>query len=450
MPMPPSIEEERPSAAVPYHRGRFLAVRWFIYGILVFTYMAVFFHRMAPGVLAGELMASFNITGAALGSLAAVYFLVYSIMQVPAGVLSDTLGPRMTVAAGNLIAGAGSILFGLAGSFATAFSGRLLVGLGVSVVFISILKNNAEWFSERWFAFMSGVTIFIGNMGAVLSAGPLAEAMQFFSWRSIFVGIGIFSILLAAASALGIRNRPEEAGFPPLHEIEGRTPATPRGGRHWIHELWCVVRIRDLRPVFLLNFGINGGAYAIAGLWGVPYLRDVFGLSRGAASTYTTVMLIAFAVGGLFFGWLSDHIGRRRPVFLAGAAAYLATWVVFLIAPWGPGWSGYLLFFLLGFTSTGTVVSFSIAKELTNPALSGMATSVVNTGSFLATVILQPLIGWVLDRFWDGASYGGVRVYSEADYTTAFLLAVGFGVIGIIGALRTPETLGRSITRKCL
>ncbi len=449
MPMPPVSQNKRP-VAVQYHRTRFRLVRWSIYSILAFTYMAVFFHRMAPGVLAGELMNAFTISGAALGSLAAVYFLIYSIMQIPTGVLSDTLGPRITVTGGNLIAGAGSVMFGLAGSFSVAFAGRLLVGLGVSVVFISILKNNAEWFSERRFAFMSGVTIFIGNMGAVFSAGPLAEAMRFFSWRSIFVGIGAFSILLSAASLLVIRNRPQDAGFPPMHEIEGRTAVPGRGERHWVHDLWCVMRIRELWPVFLLNFGVNGGAYTIAGLWGVPYLRDVFGLARGTAASYTTVMLIAFAVGGFFFGWLSDHIGRRRPILMAGTVTYLITWGFFLAFPWGPGFTGYLLFFLLGFTSTGSVVTFSIAKELTNPALSGMATSIVNTGSFLATVILQPLIGWVLDRFWDGAMSGGIRVYSEADYTGAFLLAVGFGAIGFIGALLTPETLGRSIVRKCV
>ncbi|MHB9029320.1 MAG: MFS transporter [Candidatus Latescibacterota bacterium] len=448
--LPPNLKQETPKKTLRFSRFRFQLFRWFIFFVLILTYMLVFFHRMAPGVLAGELMQAFNTTGAALGSLSAIYFLVYSLMQIPSGVLSDTLGPRATVSAGNIIAGAGSILFGLAGSFEVAFAGRLLVGLGVSVVFINILKNNAQWFSERRFAFMSGLTVFIGNLGAVFSAGPLSEAMLFFSWRSIFIGIGVLSFLLAAFGAVVIRNRPEEAGFPSVREMEGRALAVGRGEQHWIHDLWCVMRIRSLWPVFLLNFGLNGGAYALAGLWGVPFLRDVFGLSRAEAASYTTVMLLAFAIGGLFFGWLSDRIGQRKPILVAGSFLYLAVWFVFLFAPWGPGPVGYFIFFLLGFTSAGSIVTFAIAKEVTNPALSGMATSVVNTGSFLATVILQPLIGWTLDLLWDGASANGIRIYSGSNYRSAFLFAAGFALIGIIGVLRTLETLGRNIIRKCL
>ena len=121
----------------------FNVVRWSIYTILVLTYMLVFFHRMAPAVISADLMKAFNTSGAALGSLAAMYFYIYTVMQIPAGVLADTLGARVTVTVGSLIAGAGSILFGLASTFAGVASGRALVGLGVSVVFVGLFKSNS-------------------------------------------------------------------------------------------------------------------------------------------------------------------------------------------------------------------------------------------------------------------------------------------------------------------
>lgn len=62
-------------------------------------------------------MRAFGTTGAALGSLAAVYYYIYTAMQIPAGVLADTLGARVSVTLGNLVSGAGSILFGLAATF---------------------------------------------------------------------------------------------------------------------------------------------------------------------------------------------------------------------------------------------------------------------------------------------------------------------------------------------
>ncbi|MHB9029321.1 MAG: MFS transporter [Candidatus Latescibacterota bacterium] len=424
-------------------RTKFELVRWSIFAVFAVTYMLVFFHRMAPGVLAGELMRAFNTSGAALGSLAAVYFFIYAAMQIPTGVLADTLGPRFTVTVGNLTAGAGAILFGTAQSFRMAYAGRFLVGLGVSVIFISILKNNAVWFSERRFALMSGITGMVGNIGSMLSAGPLAETLKVFSWRTVFIGIGAISLALGILGFLIVRNRPEDAGFPSVREMEGRTPGAP-AARFRVSDLMNVVRTRDVWPVFWVFFGVTGCLYTISGLWGVPYLRDVFGLPRDVAARYVTVTLFAVAIGGVLSGWLSDRMRRRKPLLLGGALSYLAAMAAFLYLPWGPGFSGYLLFFLLGFTSTGCIVGYACAKEHTNPAFSGTATSLVNTGMFLSTVLMQPLLGWVLDHTWKGA-LNGVRVYTAAGYHAAFLILFGGAIIAAVAAFLVRETYGECV-----
>lgn len=222
-------------AAPAFSATRFEITRWSVFAVLVVAYMSVYFHRMAPGVVAGELMASFQTTGAALGSLAAMYYYVYTAMQVPAGVLADTVGIRAVAALGNVVAGVGSILFGLAESFEMASAGRFLVGLGVSVIFVGLMKSNTVWFSERRYGLVSGLTLFLGNLGSVLAAGPLAFALTLWSWREVFVGLGIGSLLFGVLSLLIVRNRPEDAGFPSLRQMEGRAAHAPRaagtGGR---------------------------------------------------------------------------------------------------------------------------------------------------------------------------------------------------------------------------
>ena len=201
----------------------FNIVRWSIYTILVFTYMLVFFHRMAPAVISADLMKAFNTTGAELGSLAAMYFYIYTAMQIPAGVLADTLGARVTVTAGSLIAGAGSILFGMSGTFAGVSIGRALVGLGVSVVFVGFFKSNSVWFKESNFGLISGVTVLLGNIGAIASAGPLAGVLRTYSWRAVFVALGVLTLVLAILTALFVRNRPEDLGFPSVREMDGKS-----------------------------------------------------------------------------------------------------------------------------------------------------------------------------------------------------------------------------------
>lgn len=344
-----------------------------------------------------------------------------------------------------LVAGIGSIIFGLAESLEMAHTGRFLVGLGVSVIFVGLMKSNTVWFRERIYGLISGVTLLLGNMGSVLAAGPLAWLLGHTSWRTAFVGIGFFSLLLGALSLLLVRNRPQDAGFPSLRAMEGKTAHAERE-HHWLHEMRRVWTTWRVWPGFWFNFGMAGGLFAFAGLWGVPLLRDVHGLTRDEAAQYMTLTLLAMAIGTLLLGWISDRLGKRKPVMTASALLYLVVVSALLWSSWTPGLSGMVLFALLGLCGSGFVLTYACAKEVCAPALSGMAISVVNTGLFLGAAIMQPLFGWVLDQGWDGAMRDGARLYGATDYHNALFLMLGFAVLALLAALRITETGGRNIT----
>ncbi|MFI4981337.1 MAG: MFS transporter, partial [Nevskiales bacterium] len=153
--------------------------------LAIAAYLLSFFHRVAPAAIAPDLSAAFHIGGASLGALAATYFIIYTLMQVPTGILADTLGPRKILFIGGIVAGVGSLLFGLAPNFALAFTGRALVGLGVSVTFIAMLKLVAVCYEESRFATLTGLCMLLGNLGSILAGAPLAWLTQFASWRKI-------------------------------------------------------------------------------------------------------------------------------------------------------------------------------------------------------------------------------------------------------------------------
>jgi sugar phosphate permease len=422
-----------------FDQARFNRVRWTVFWTLIASYIMVFFHRMVPGVVAADLMQAFQTSGAALGSLAATYFYIYTALQIPSGVLADTLGPRISVTLGGLVSGAGSILFGLAPDFATASWGRFLVGLGVSVVFIGLMKTNAVWFSERQYGRIGGLTLLLGNLGSIMAAGPLALLLVEVSWRSVFVSAGIVSIAFAVLTLILVRNSPEDAGFPSIREQEG-LPSHPARDQHWLRDLREVMTTRAVWPGFWVNFGLTGCFLAFAGLWAVPLMRDLHGLDRAGASLYTTVTLAAFAIGAFKVGWISDRIGRRRPVIIAGTALSCLAWLAMILLPWGPGWSGLLIFTVLGLTAGGNVVVYAAAKEVLPARVAGMAIALVNTGLFLGAAVMQPAFGWVLDLTWDGALREGVRLYGRADYLNGLWLSFGCALIALVAAPRMRET----------
>ncbi len=420
----------------PHQANQLLRLRWTAFIIVGLAYVLSFFHRFAPAAISADLQQTFHASAAELGGLAATYFYVYMVMQIPTGILVDTMGSRRVVVFGGVIGAAGSLLFGMADTLAVASVGRLLIGLGVSVTFISMLKLNAAWFHDRHFATMTGVTILLGNVGSLLAAAPLAWVLAYYSWRTVFVSVGVFSLLLAVLAWLFVRNNPGEANLPSLRELDGKTAHPPHTG-HWYDGLLIILKNRATWPGLWVNLGISGSLFAFGGLWAVPFLRDAYGMDRAAATNHTTLLLAGFAIGAFFIGTLSDRLGRRKPVMMLGALGYCLCWMPFALGLPLNGFVGYAVFLVMGLCAPSFTLSWSCAKEVNPPALSGMATSVVNVGGFLGTAILQPLVGWAIDQAHAGHIDSPLGL---GDYQTGIAILMGFAVSGLAGTFFIRET----------
>ncbi|HBG23285.1 MAG TPA: MFS transporter, partial [Peptococcaceae bacterium] len=249
--------------------------RWLIWGIMVLSYIVVFFHRMAAGVVKDDLIQSFNISATTFANLGATYFYAYMLMQIPAGILADTLGARKTVTAGTLLAGVGSILFGFAPTVTVSFLGRLLVGMGVSVVFVCILKILSVWFRPEEFSTMSGITSFIGNMGGLLAQTPLALMVAVFTWRNTFMAIGLASTLIAVLCYLVIRDYPADMQPQDNSAVSQQKKADKPSAKTFLQ----VITNKHTWPGFFLFAGFFGAYIAFSGTWGGSYMMDAYGVS---------------------------------------------------------------------------------------------------------------------------------------------------------------------------
>ncbi|MCC9000501.1 MAG: MFS transporter, partial [Candidatus Contendobacter sp.] len=276
---------------------------------------------------------------------------------------------------------------------------------------------------------------------------PLAGVLAIWSWRTVFVVLGLLALALAILSWIGVRNRPEDAGFPSVREIEGK-PRHEGRQQHWWPDLMGVLSTRRTWPGFWVNLGMPGSMLAFLGLWAIPFLRDVHGLERSAAAVYTSIALAGFAVGALFSGWFSDRLGRRKSPLVASTLLYGLAWLGIAYTQWTPGALGLAWFALMGFSCGAFILTYAGAKEGVIPALSGMAIALVNTGVFLGAALLQPLFGWILDLSWSGAMANGVRVYGPADYQAGFFLMLSGVVLSIAASAFFHETRCRNITLK--
>jgi sugar phosphate permease len=419
-----SVQCGMPTALAPPDE-RFVRARRVVFGIVLASFVLSFFHRTAPAAIAGELTRAFAINSAVLGTLAATYFYVYTVLQIPVGVLADTLGPRRILSAGSIVAGVGSLVFALAPTWEIAAAGRTLVGVGVSVAFIAILKVSAVWFPANRFATLNGVTMFAGNLGAVIAGAPLAWVVTQASWRAVFIGLAALSTALGIATWLEVRDRPEQLGFAPVHAPVAAGAVAPA---HWTQALARVLANPATWPGFFVNAGIAGSYLAFAGLWAVPYLVETYGVTRVTAAQHASLLLLGVAFGSIIVGMVSDRLGSRRGMMRIYAFLYALSWLPWVVHVQWPLPATLAWFFLMGLLVPGFTLSWTIAKEVNRPEHSGIATSVVNVGIFLGTGILQPLVGWVLDR---GRAAGDVA----SAWDSGILLLAGAAAFGAICTL---------------
>jgi len=410
-------------------------VGWIMWGLVANLYLVGFFQRVAPAVMVNELMTDFGIGAAVLGNLSATYFYAYAAMQIPSGLLADAIGPRRLSAAAALVASVGIVLFALAPSIWLAYLGRFLVGGSVAVAFVACMKLAGHWFPTNRFATITGVALLLGNFGGILAGVPLAEAITLFGWRASMLVSGLVTFAGAILIWLVVRDDPSERGYKSF----AHATATPQQGISPGKALKKVVAVRDTWLLFLAAGFSSAPLLTFAGLWGVPYLTQIYGLERSQAALLTSTMLLAWAIGGPTLGALSDRIQRRKPPYLFANIATALLWGVFLFVDL-PQFLLYPLFAAIGFTSGGLIIGFAFAREANHPAVAGTVGGVVNMSILGFAAILQPLLGVILDRNWDGTLAAGVPVYSGAAYSQAFFWLFACAILSVVAILPLRET----------
>src|SRR5688572_25015656 len=212
--------------------------RWLMWGIPAFLFLLAFLHRVAPGVMAKDLMQAFGATGTMVGLLSATYFYSYAGLMLPGGLLIDRFGARRVVAAGSAIMGLGTLAMAVAETSAVLFAGRFVIGAGATVTFIGALKLGAAWFPPGRFGTISALTATVGVLGSLIANAPLAALVAWVGWRGAFWIIGAVTLLGAALCLAVVRDFPEgtrgaSERAPGMREVLAGTVSVLRNPHTW-------------------------------------------------------------------------------------------------------------------------------------------------------------------------------------------------------------------------
>ncbi|MDR2892427.1 MAG: MFS transporter [Deltaproteobacteria bacterium] len=388
---------------IRFHTPQFIKRHrnWCLFSIMTAATLISCFQQVGLATVSADVAASLQVGPARLGLLTASFFYAYAFMQIPAGLLSDTLGPRKSVTIALLLATVGTFIFALCDSMTWAVISRAIMGVGLAVIVVPLLKLTIVWFPASAFPRLTAIAFGLGSLGPLLATSPMAYAAAVFGWRPPFIFLALVTLVSAWLIWQIVRDAPDKiselvntSGSGQGVSNQTMREANVPSGRELMVKLGQIMRNRDVWILGIWNFFQGGIYFAFVGLWGGQYLTAGFGMEATEAGWCLSLAACALLFGPLIT-WLYEKLGsaRKTLIILSVCSITLLLPMVFgLPRLSSPVLTIYFLFLCIAATA-GAAVLFCAAKEHFDVSLAGTVSGFINMFSFAGGAIFQQVIG---------------------------------------------------------
>ncbi|KUH36265.1 MULTISPECIES: MFS transporter [Streptomyces] len=368
-----------------------------VWGVGVCVYLVAVVFRTSLGVAGLDAADRFHVNASALSAFSILQLLVYAGMQIPVGLMVDRLGTRRVLTLGIVLFTAGQLGFALSPSYGMALAARALLGCGDAMTFIAVLRLGSRWFPARRGPLVVQVAGLFGVIGNLLSTIVLARVLEDWGWTATFAGSAGAGVVVLALVLAFLKDHPEGAAPAPV----------PHAGAAYVrHQIATAWREPGTRLGLWVHFTTQFPAMVFLLLWGMPFLVEAQGLSRGRAGELLTVVVLSNMVVSLVYGQLiARHHRARAPLALGTIAATAFVWAATVAHPGAhaPMWLLVTLCLVLGACGPASMIGFDFARPANPPERQGTASGIVNIGGFTASMTTLFAIGVLLDA--TGGSY---------------------------------------------
>jgi MFS family permease len=384
------------------------------------TYFVENFLRSAASALTPVLIVELGITRGAMGMLITGYFLIYGIMQFPAGVLADVLGPRKSILWFTGLTCIGCALFWLSYSYELLFAAQVIMGIGTSVFYINAVTVIIRWFQPERKATAIGV------LGAAMGIGSFASYMGFplatsiwGSWRYLYLAILVVLVANWGINILVLKDGPK-----PIAPIKRET-------RDILESFKETLADRRFSPM-LITYMLLSFNYVIFS-WGTQFLMEAKGLTYIEAGMVSSLGTVAGFIGCLAMGVISDRLRKRKTPLIAFFGLYLLALIGIVFMPMGYSFAVYaVLWCLMGIGNSVWVLYFIMVGDVLPARKASIGLGLLNGFSLIFSSAMTPPYGSLVDV--------------TGSFFIPGLLSIGIaGVTFVVILLSSKETYGNVI-----
>lgn len=406
---------------------------WLACGIGALFYSYEYLLRIAPSAMELSLRHHFALTATGFGLLSSAYYYAYVPMQVPVGMLMDRLGPRRLLTFACLICALGTLLFASTKVTSFAIMARVFIGIGSAFAYVGVLKIATIWFPEDRLAMIAGLTAALGTIGAMIGDNVMMKITLLSGWQQTLISTGIIGFVLAGIIWFTIHD----------HKKDLESGGTIDTFHQNIKDLIIILKTKQIWLNGLFGCLIYLPTTVFAELWGIPYLENAHGLSSTDASFANSLIFLGFTVGAPIMGLISDKIHKRILPMSIGAIIASVLMLVIIYVPNLPVRTLNICMFSLGLFYSCQAIVFAVGRELSPGEAAGTAFAVTNMLVMLGAMLIQPLVGHLLDLSFTSRTSQAVleqlsmqnvsRLYSSTDYKFAIsVIPIGLIIAAVL------------------
>ncbi|WP_405924706.1 nitrate/nitrite transporter [Streptomyces sp. NBC_00035] len=389
-----------------------------VWGVGVSVYFVAVIFRTSLGVAGLDAADRFHVNASALSTFSILQLLVYAGMQIPVGLLVDSLGTKKVLTIGAVLFTAGQLGFAFSPSYGMALASRALLGCGDAMTFISILRLGTRWFPARRGPLVAQLAGLVGMAGNLVSTLVIARLLHGVGWTAAFAGSAGAGVVVLVLMLLFLKDHPEG------HEPE---PFPHQGAAYVRRQIVASWREPGTRLGMWVHFTTQFPAMVFLLLWGLPFLVEAEGLSRATAGELLTLVVLSNMVVGLVYGQVvARHHAARLPLALGTVAATAVVWAGVLVYPgeYAPMWVLVVLCVVLGACGPASMLGFDFARPANPPERQGTASGITNMGGFVASMTTLLAIGVLLDATGDNyrVAFSAVFVLQAVGLSQVFRL----------------------------
>jgi len=362
-------------------------IGWIVCALGALFYSYEYLLRITPSVMEAPLRAHFNLSATGFGTLSGFYYYAYVAMQVPVGILMDRFGPKRLLTMACLICVIGTVMFAGTGVFWVSAVGRFLVGLGSAFAFVGVLKLATIWLPEDKLAMVSGITSALGALGAILGDNLLVIVIDNHGWEATIQYTAVAGAILTILLWFGIKD----------HVNDNASSGTVENFKCGIKDLLIITENPQIWINGLFGCLVYLPTTVLAELWGIPYLQHAHMLTQESAAFANSILFVGFTIGAPLMGFISDKLRRRKMPMLFGATGAAVVMMVILYVPGLTAYHINALMFILGLLYSSQAIVFAVGRELSPKEAAGTAMALTNMMVMLGAMLLQPLVGRLLD-----------------------------------------------------